>query len=183
MFEPDLTAFAEVCYVLPDGGMWRAVVYRTGDGWELKFGRTQRTDGFIHAGTFKNGKALIKFIREKAAERTGSKDWEPIYDTLHNLRNRNVMSVVPDCYVISESSESDSLGRGLPECAGCPYRTSCEEPSAQPVIIPVTQVEETEDVFRHRLAEKLRARYGATDEQKSLCDAAKTSTTCGTQND
>jgi len=175
-YRPDPKAFAEACYVPPGGSMWRAVVYKTPDGWELKFGRTEKTDGFMPAGTFKNGKALVKFIREKAEERVG-KGVKPIYDTLHKLKTSNPMSVVPDCYepALAEvmNIEAASGGRGLPDCVACPYRSKCGEPSAQPEIIPAAEVLESEEVFRQRLQQKLKQRYGMTEDEKRLRDAAK----------
>lgn len=171
-FRPDPKAFAEACYAVKDG-LWRAVVYKTPDGWELKFGRTQKTDGFMPAGTFKNGKALVKFIREKAEERCG-KGAKPIHDTLYKLKNRNPMSVVPDCYEPTPESEAQaSTGRGLPECVACPYRSKCGEPSAQPKIIPADEVQESEELFRQRLQQKLKAKYGMPEQEKKLRDAAK----------
>lgn len=177
-YRPDPKAFAEACYVPPGGSMWRAVVYKTPDGWELKFGRTEKTDGFMPAGTFKNGKALVKFIREKAEERVG-KGVKPIYDTLHKLKTSNPLSVVPDCYepslaeVMNVTDGQASGGRGLPDCVACPYRSKCGEPSAQPEIIPAEEVVESEEVFRQRLQQKLKSKYGMPEEEKRLRDAAK----------
>lgn len=170
-FHPDPKAFAEACYAHA-GGIWRAVVYKGDGGWELKFGRTEKTDGFMPAGTFKNGKALVKFIREKAEEKVG-KNAKPIHDTLYKLKNSNPLSVVPDCYAPMQDESSAEGGRGLPDCVACPYRSKCGEPSAQPEIIPAEEVVESEDVFRQRLHQKLKAKYGLTDEQKKLRDAAK----------
>lgn len=167
-FSPDPKAYAEVCYVLPDGGMFRAVVYRSMDGWELKTGRIQNTIGFLPAGTFSNGKALVKFIRERAKKVVG--DVPPIYDTLHKLLTSSPMSVVPDCYepvlamVLDLSGGTHLEGRGLPSCPSCPYRSKCGEPSAQPEIIPVEEVVEPEEVFMRRLQLKIKNRYGVDDD-------------------
>jgi len=172
MYRPDPDAYAEICYTLPDGKIWRAVVFKHPDGWELRFGRTTgKTDSFMPAGTFQNSKALAKFIKAKVAERVPNVDMvKPIYNTLHRLKGQSAQSVVPDCYRQAQTGESQ--GRGFPECDGCPYRTTCKEPSAQPEVIPVEEVEEPEELFRHRLAQKMREKYGASSEKMSR-DAAK----------
>lgn len=168
-FRPDPKAFAEVCYVLPGGEMWRAVVYRNADGWELKLGRTQKTDGFFPGGIFSNGKALVKFIREKVEKRV-EPNIEPVYDTLHKLLTSSPMSVVPDCYepslatVMSYKDDSSSDGRSLLSCHTCPYRSTCGEPVAQPEILPAEKVVEPEGVFMQRLRSKIRNIYGEGDE-------------------
>jgi hypothetical protein len=160
VYHPDPNAFAEICYSLPDGKIWRAVVFKHLDGWELRFGRTTGSaDTFMPAGTFQNPKALVKFIKAKIEERVGDVTTKPIYDTLHKLKNRSAQSVVPDCYSPVTHNDEYLAGRGLPECDGCPFRTNCTEPSAQPVVIPEEECAETEEVFRHRLAQKMKERF------------------------
>lgn len=159
----DPKASAEVCYSLPDGTLWEARVYKRApdDGrpigcWELRLGPKKTL-----AGTFVNGKALIKFIRQKAEEKLG-RDATPVFDTLHKIKNRDGRSVVPDCYNPMQDEASDHEGRGFPECVACPYRSQCGEPSAHPKTIPAEDVKEPEEVFLARLKAKIKARYGGS---------------------
>lgn len=171
MYHPDPNAFAEIAYLFPDGKVWRAVVHKHPDGWELRFGRTMGDTGtFMPAGTFQHSKALVKFIKSKVADRAG--DVKPVYDSLHKLDGKTAQSVVPHCYESLVDVSMKSGGRGLPDCGGCPFRTQCGEPSAQPEIIPEEKCEETDEVFRHRLAQKMKDKFG-TEPKKIEKAAAK----------
>lgn len=152
VFIPDSEAFAEVAYRTSNKTVWCAKVYRSADGWELRFGKTP-------AGQFKNGKALRKYVYQKAEEKLG-KNPTPIYDSLHKVNKISPQSVVPDCYEPTSSESAMHGGRGLAACVACPYRSQCSEPSAQPKIISAEDVTETEDVFLTRLQAKLKAKYG-----------------------
>lgn len=149
-YTPDPEAFAEVAYQIAPDRVWVAKVYKSHRGWELKFGG-------IPAGHFQNPKALVKYVRKKALEKVGSDQplFDPIYDSLAKLAKRSAQSLVPDCYVKVEGS--DSMGKGLPACVACPYRSSCGEPSPT---LQTEQTQEAEEVFRARLQAKLKAQWG-----------------------
>jgi hypothetical protein len=159
--------YASVVYPLPNGGVWKAIVFRTNDGWQLKTVHTRpNSPGIVEdrkpidAGMFKTGKALIKFVRQKAKLKCG--DAQPTFDNLHKLKTRHPASVVPDCYepMSKWSLASDSEGRGLPECVACPYRSQCREPPAHLEILPISEVKEPEEIFLARLKAKIKAQYG-----------------------
>lgn len=160
-FRADTQAFAEVAYQDPakPERWWRASVNKTNDGWKVRFGNSKDQPPVIPGGTFKNGKALIKFLREKAEEKMG-KGVKPFLDTLHKLKGKTPQSVVPDCFSPVLTDLLAFGGRGLPECVACPYRSKCREPSAQPETIPTEEAVEPDEIFLARLQSKIKERWG-----------------------
>lgn len=156
-YVPDPKAYAFAWWRNPDNGkMFIAQVYKVTNGWMLKTGRGPKR--LVDSGLFQNSKALIKFVRKKASE--VCPDQDPMRSTLGKIKNRDPLSVIPECYEPAGEAVDGPGGRGLLACVSCPYRLKCGEPPIHQGESKPVQ-EEPEAVFIARLKKKLKAKYGA----------------------
>lgn len=169
---------AELGYAFGDA-TWAALVFlfEDADGGHEYLVRVIRTrDGKTtadkDAGTFTNGKALVKFVRRLASERF--EDYTPVVDTLDKLKDRIAGSVVPWCY--NEAGPNDKTG-GRPDdelgkhaCPTCPYESTCASVTitnkfVAPIELPASAFseQEQESLLIERLRKKMREKYGDSE--------------------
>lgn len=150
---PDSPVAAELSYEF-GGQSWSARVYRgaygEGIAYLLFITLGKRT---AFAGPFQTGKALVKYVREKAKEKFSA--YEPVVDTLDRIRDKAPTSLTPDCYVSLPEGLGGS-GCGMPECPSCPYRSVCGVCTSPAAPVPAEMSEET---FLAELQKKM-AKYG-----------------------
>lgn len=149
-----------------DGTTWAALVTldKSGDGYCLWY---QRGIRYQRSGTFSNGKALVKYIREEAKKKF--EGFAPVKDTLNRIRTSgSPSSVVPKCY--GDPPKLVSAGPNMweprdPKCRKCPYKAAClAEASGNPLpeeqTVQASEPEEPEELFRQRLQDKIKAQWG-----------------------
>jgi hypothetical protein len=140
---------AELTYEF-GGKRWRARVHRGADAeGNPAFVLTIATGegpGTV-SGTFTTGKAVVKWIRQKAEARF--KEYTPTVDTLHKLSDRAAATLVPDCYSALPDG-LEGMGQGNAECPSCPYRSRCG------VFIPLEIAPKQDELSAEEKREKLR---------------------------
>lgn len=130
-------------------GAWRAVVSSDADGWALTLNGQP-------AGNFTTSAAAAKFARDTARRKFGNS--RPDEDTLVRLSRSREGVLVPLCYnVVYEGDGRTVGGKGLAECDGCPYRTTCspEEVLDAEAPMAVPKIVEAEEDLIARLQAKL----------------------------
>lgn len=156
-----------ILHICKDTAQWVVRVYRTEEGWTVTLqdvrnlnGRADPIGNWLSgretvSGTFQNGKALVKWVTSRADRKFGA-DWRDFVskDTLSQLERRSHQSLVPSCYVPSDTGG----GRSLPQCGACPYASKCGEVQAQTVVKP-QESPESDQAFLERLREKVARSY------------------------
>ncbi len=108
------------------------------------------------AGSFTSSTAAVKYARDIARKRHGN--YQPLEDTLVLLNRSREGVLVPLCYQQVPDGDARAGGRGLEECATCPYRTSCtvEEVTDVVPVVAMQTVVEPEETLIARLQAKLK---------------------------